>query len=420
MLRITPTSRRKTAKGYISTFAMTLAMAGAAVAMTGGLSAPVLAQDYSEEFVNLYQPVADVVNAADGDIASVAAQFPAVIAAAQTPDDQFAIGNLILIAGNKATNPAWQRQGLELQVASGKVPPENLGQFNWFIGNIAFQMEDYAEARAALQAAADNGWTQDDPTGLIAETYFAQDNAPAAVDYITRQADARAASGGEVPQQWLLRGLQGAYDMDMLDEATDLAVMLVTHHNSQQNWINGLQVINAVGEFDDDARLDLLRLLRLTDAMTVRREYIRYIEAADPRIMSNEVSAVLAEGLAAGELEADEPYYLEVKGIVDGRTESDREDAPDMVAEARAEADGNGAMDAGDVLYSIDDFAGAEEMYALAIEKGGVDAETALTRLGITQVRQGKTAEAQATFAQISGARVPIAKMWSVYAATQG
>jgi hypothetical protein len=420
MLRITPHSSRKTVKRHISKLAMALALVGGAITANGGFSAPVMAQDYSKEFVDLYQPVANVVNAVDGDVRSVSGQFPAVIAAAQTADDKFAVGNLILIAGNKTTNPAWQRQGLELQIASGKVPQANLGQFNWFIGNLAFQMADFPAARAALQAAVDNGWTQDDPTGLIAESYFSEQNDQAGVAYILRQAAAREAAGGEVPEQWLLRGLQAAYNRNMLAEATDLSVLLVTHYNTKQNWINGLQVVHAVGEFDDQARLDLLRLFRVADAMTDRREFIRYIEAADPRIMSNEVSGVLAEGLAAGHFETTEPYYLEVKEIADGRMASDRQEAPDLVAEARTDADGNAAMDAGDVLYSIRDFAGAEEMYALAIAKGGVDTNVALTRLGISQARQGKSAEAQASFSQVSGARVPVARMWGAYAATQG
>ena len=70
---------------------------------------------------------------------------------------------------------------------------------------------------------------------------------------------------------------------------------------------------------------------------------------------------------------------------------------------------------AGDVYLSLGSWAEAEEMYALALQKGGVDRDRTLTRLGIAQAQQGKKAEAKATFAQVGGARVPVARMWSAF-----
>lgn len=419
MFRTFRTARRKPAKKFTSAFAMAIALAGgSALASTAFVSAA-QAQEYTDAFVELYQPAADVVNAEGGDVATVSSQFPAIVSAAVTPDDQFAAGNLLLIAGNKANNTQWQRQGLELQLASGKVPPESVGQYSWFVGNLAFQMEDYAAARQALLKAVDAGWTEQDPSGLIAETYFTTNDAAGGVAYVLETANARLASGAPVPERILLRSLQATYDQELLDESTELSSLLVTQHTNETNWTNALQVVNALGDFDAGARLDLLRLMRLTGALTDNSEYVRYIESADPRIMSNEVGDVLAEGLAAGEFDAGDTYYVEVKGIVDDRMTTDRADAPELVADARASASGRDALSAGDVLYSLDDYAGAEEMFAMANTKGGVDANTALTRLAIAQIRQGKYAEGVATLEGVSGVRAPIAKMWSAYAQTK-
>ena len=71
------------------------------------------------------------------------------------------------------------------------------------------------------------------------------------------------------------------------------------------------------------------------------------------------------------------------------------------------------------MLYSLDDFAGAEAMYALSVEKGGADTAAALTRLGMAQVRQGNFAGAQAALAQVTGSRAPVAQMWAAYARSQ-
>jgi hypothetical protein len=55
-------------------------------------------------------------------------------------------------------------------------------------------------------------------------------------------------------------------------------------------------------------------------------------------------------------------------------------------------------------------------MYQIALTKPGVDAPRVLTRLGIAQTDLGKTAEAQANFAKVTGIRAPIAALWAAYA----
>lgn len=387
-----------------------------AMALAGGVAfaSPALAQDYSKDFVAAYQPVATVVNAEGGDIASVSGQFESLVAISDSADEQFAVGNLILSAGNKAKNPAWQRRGVALQLASGKVPPESVAQYQWILGNLAFQAEDYAAARAALEAAVAAGWTQEDPTALLAETYYAQDDVAGGIAYVTGQVEQRRAAGGEVPEQWLLRGLQAAYQADLVEPSTRMALLLVQDRPSQTHWTNALQVINAIHEFDPDVRLDLLRLMRETNTLSNRAEFIRYIEAADPRIMSNEVEDVLAAAVQAGELSSGDDYYREVNSIVQTRKAADRNEADAFFTEAQTKP--NTALGAGDVLYSLDDFARAERVYAIAAERGN-DPQAALTRMGIAQVKQGKYAEAIETFGRVTGPRQVVAQAWAAYAA---
>lgn len=412
-------TRRKPVKSLASAFALALSLAGGAAISTAAFAPAVAAQEYSKDFIAAYQPVADVVNAPDGDVAAVRSQFPTIVSLIKSPDERFAAGNLILAAGNKLEEPALQRQGLELQLESGKVDPSAVGQYQWFVGNLAFQMEDYAAAREALQAAVNAGYNDDgDPTGLMLETYFAEGNAQAGVNRVIEAANQRVQQGGEVPQQWLLRGLQAAYDNEMTDAANELSLLLVENHPSERNWTNALQVVGALNDFEPQPQLDLLRLMRHTDVMSNRAEYARYIENADPRIMANEVEDVLEEGLAAGQFEPDDSYYVEVKSIVDSRVAQDREDAPGLVAEAEAGEDAESAMIAADVLYSLDNFAEAERLYRMAAERGA-DRDTALTRVGMAQVMQGKYAEAQETLAQVSGQRETIAELWAAYAAQQ-
>ena len=76
---------------------------------------------------------------------------------------------------------------------------------------------------------------------------------------------------------------------------------------------------------DGPVQLDFLRLMRAADALTQRAEYVRYIEEADPRVMSNELDDVLAEGVMAGHFDTsgdtstDEAYAVDDTYSLDGR-----------------------------------------------------------------------------------------------------
>lgn len=425
MLRRSPSARRTAVRGFGSAITLAIALAGGAAVVTAATAVPAAAQrsgrntapqpQNSEPFVNAYQPLADIVNAPAGDFASVKPQVPALVVTIQTPDDRNAAGQLILSLGTKLSDVALQRQGLELIVASGKADPAQLGQMHFFIGNLAYDAKDWPAARAALQAAAAAGYTETDPEPLIAETYFGEGQAAPGLAFLKTLVEKRTAAGQQVPESWLIRGLQVAYQARLGEQATDWSAKLVAQSPNQLNWQRALQVVGAVNTLDAQAQLDLLRLMLVTDAMKERTEYVTYIEAADPRIMSNEVSRVLDAAVQAGVITRGEDYYEEIKRVVDERAPQDRRDAPGLASEARSAASGSDAQNAGDVFLSLGSWTEAEEMYALALQKGGVDRDRTLTRLGIAQAQQGKNAEASATFGQVSGARAAVARMWTAY-----
>jgi len=425
MLRRFPSARRTAARGFASAVTMAIALAGGAAVVTAATAGPAAAQrsgrnnapqpQNSEAFVKVYQPVADAVNAEGGDLAAAKAQVPGIVAAISTPDDRNAAGNLILMLGNKLKDSQLQRQGLELMVASGKTDPAQLGQFQFFIGSLAYDAKDWAGARTALQAAMAAGYTQDDGEPMIAETYFGEGQAPQGLAFLKSLVDKRTAAGQAVPEAWLTRGLQVAYQNRLTDQATEWSARLVGQSPSKTNWQRALQVVNSMHDLEPQTQLDLLRLMLVTDALSERAEFVSYIEAADPRIMANEVARVLDAGVQAGVFSTSDEYYGEVRRIVDQRAPEDRRDAPGLATEARGAANGAAAQNAGDVFLSLGSWAEAEQMYALALEKGVPDRDRVLTRLGIAQAQQGKKAEAKASFEQVGGARVPVARMWTAF-----
>lgn len=412
-------ARRPSGRGLATAMALALGAVGAIVAPAAHAQEPARAAqgkpNYSPEFVKVYQPVAAVLTAQGGDLNAAKAQIPAVVAAVKNADDRNAAGNLILQIGTKLNDRALQRQGLEAMLASGLTPAAQVGQFQFLIGGLAFDANDFAAARTALEAAQAAGFQDASLPGMLAESYFKGGQSAQGLTYLKGAIAKMKAAGTPVPESWARRGLQVAYESKMAAEANEWAALLASTAPNPTNWGAALQVVGALNQFDAQARLDLLRLMALTGSMTQRNEYLAYVQAADPRLMSNEVNKVLEAGLSKGVLTAGDPDYADAKRVADQRAAADRADAPKLAAEARTAASGSSALNAGDVYYSLGDFAQAEQMYQLAVTKGGVDKDKALTRLGIAQAQQGKNAEAKSAFAQVSGARAPIAQMWQAY-----
>ena len=408
-----------------SSLALAMAMTGAAVTGTAVFAPAAMAQEkpsYSEQFVGVYSPVAALTQGEAPNFEAARAQLPAVEAAIQNADDRYAAGNLYLVTGNRLSDGTLQRRGLELMLASGKVEPERVGQFQSFVGNLALNAKDYPAAERALQAAIAAGYMPAEaatdilahPQTQLLQIYLLNDEGGKAISAVQQ----RLTAGEDLPERWIQLGLQGALDTQNNAAAGDLAAALVAGYPTEKNLGLAQQIAISMNDFAKPAELDLLRLMRESGSLNQKAQYQRYIEDADPRIMSNEVVDVLAEGLREGHFTSSDPYYVEVKQIVDQRMASDRREVDGLVRDADNGA-GRDALAAADVLYSLDDFARAETYYMMAADKGGVDAGTALTRAGIAQYKQGKYAEAQATFDRVSGNHAPVAKLWSAYAATK-
>jgi hypothetical protein len=169
--------------------------------------------------------------------------------------------------------------------------------------------------------------------------------------------------------------------------------------------------------FQNQEQIDLLRLMARTNSFSEARDYIEYIQAADPRRLPAEALKIVNMGLAAGKLQMSDPFVADAKSMSSARIAEDRASLVAMERDARgANATAATAMAAGDAFLSHDNAVKAEEMYKIALTKPGVDAPRVLTRMGIVQIDQGRFAEAQATFAKVTGARVPIAQLWSAFA----
>ncbi|MEO5597131.1 MAG: hypothetical protein ABIQ66_00785 [Novosphingobium sp.] len=342
----------------------------------------------------------------------------AVFAAVSVPDDKMLAGQLAVNVGTIAQDESLQRRGVQAMIDSGKLPADELPKMYFYIGQFSFNAKDYPAAVTAYKTAIDGGYHANDVDVSLAEAYLLGNQTQAGLAQIQKAIDLRAASGTPAPESWYRRGLQMAYKAKMYDAAAAFARNEVAVYPTPENWEAAVGMLRLVGKYQAQESLDLMRLMARTNSMNQSNDYAEYLQAADARRLPGEVLKVLNAGVAAGKLSTTDVFVTENRTIAQGRLAADKSAMPALERDARA---GNSTaatvMAAGDVFLSYDDPVKAQEMFTLALTKPGVDTPRALTRLGIAQTDAGKYAEAQATFAKVTGLRQPIAQLWSVYAA---
>ena len=366
------------------------------------------------------QQIAAARAAVSAAIAPETAQLDQAFAAIENEDDRFLAGTLAVNLGSIAGDASLQRKGVKAMLASDKADPESVPRFNSIAGQLAYQAGDYAEAHKYLQLAVDAGFTENNSEVLLAEAYIADNKTSQGLSVLKNALAARKASGSLAPEAWYRRGLATAYKAGMLDETADFGALLITDYPQPANVGVAVTILREVGDFASQETLDLMRLMARTNSYAEGRDYIEYIEAADPRRLPGEALDAIEAGLAAGKLDASNTSVADWRSQAKGRIAGDKASLASYESDARkasaTEATVTGAADA---LLSYKEPAKAEELYMIALGKPGVDTARVLTRLGIAQVDQGKYGAAQETFGKVTGKRASIAKLWQAYAASK-
>ena len=371
---------------------------------------------YSKEFAAAYTPFATKLKAG-GDLAPLRAELAALHATAQTPDDKYTAGQVTVSLGVKLNDRALQRQGGEMMIDSGSTlsGADRAAQI-WSIASMAYEDKDWATARSRAQQAVAAGFTGDADL-MIAESYFAENQAAAGVEALDKAIAKKIAAGQPVPDSWLKRGLALSYNNKLGPAASKYAAMYAQYYPSASSWGDAIGVARNFNQYRDQELLDIMRLAQRAGAMRSGDDYLDYISAADARRLPGETQRIIQAGIAAGLLSGSDDFVNQAKTIAAGRIAADTADLPKIAREARLpNATATTLMAAGDAYLSYQKPAEAEEFYTLALTKPGADTARVLTRLGIAQLDQGKTAEAQANFAKVEGARQAMARLWALYA----
>ncbi|AWW74804.1 hypothetical protein CD351_10250 [Erythrobacter sp. KY5] len=377
---------------------------------------------YSDAFRAAYVPLDEAMKAEGGDITSMRAQFEQLAGVLNTSDEKIAGGGLIFNAGIRLQDRPLQLLGMENMLASGKVPAEQAGRYNFIAYQLSNEARDYAKARRYLQGAIDNNFTTDTINAsslriAMAESFFADNDLTSGFNYLQDAIADRKASGQPVDEQWYRRGVTVAYENQVVPTVYDFVTMWISDYPSSTNWRDAINVARNLNNYEGPEILDLFRLSRRVGALTEASDYDYYVEAADARRLPREVKDVIDEGMAAGIVSSGNLFITEALETATGRIQSDRADLPALERDAMAADAGlRTVVAAGSAFLSYDEFGKAETFYQKALGMAGVNTNEALTRLGIAKLGLGKYDEARTTFGRVTGNRESIAKLWIAYA----
>jgi hypothetical protein len=386
-------------------------------------SAPKFDPKLSKEFRNAAQPFQKALAAKD--FAAAQAALPAVEAAATTPDEKYYVGQFKIGLGQGLNDQKLLLSGLmdSLNSGSAGVAPDR-GRFSWIAGQQAFQAKDNQNALKYLLAAKEAGHVVQDanqqPTRdldiMLAETYVRLNQVPQGLQVLEQAIEAEKAAGRKASPSWYSRAASIAYQAKMPAEVAKWTRLQVEAYPTAENWRTALVIFGDANRFDDQTQLDLMRLQRFAGALAGERDYYEYAHLADKVGLPGEAQAIVEEGKAKGAYNASSKAINEIGTLAAGKTAADKASLPGSEKSAAAAANGRSALATGDAYFGYGNYAKAAEMYRLAVQKGGIDANTANLRLGMALAKAGQAAEAKQAFAAVTtGPRQQIAQFWSLW-----
>lgn len=356
------------------------------------------------------------------DFAGANAKLPGLEALVKNEDEKFFLSNLRLtVAANLKDDPA-TIAALDALIANPKTDPANLGQYNFFRGDLVLKQKKAADALPYLMKARELGYA---PNGtnlnlLIAQAQFDAGQLDAGVASIDTAIKAEEAAGRKAPVAWYKFSADRLYRGGKKAEASAWLVRQMAAHPSNDGWrpillIYMEQARDKGVAMDADLELDVRRLMRAAKAMGGENDFYQYADLAQRRGLPWEAKAVIEEGRSAGKIQASTAEINELYRLATLREKAEGALSAEEKG-ASAAANGVAAKNLADAYLGSRQYAKAAEFYRVALQKGGVDAALINTRLGIAHAMLGQKAEAKAAFGAVTGGqRAEIARFWSIW-----
>lgn len=409
----------------------------AALLATGGLSpAPAAAQ--APRALDLtrdeQRAVAALQQAAAGtDRAAQDQALAAARAAARGAPGRYAVAQYQFRIGRQRGDVAMQTQAAEAMIESGQVTPDEAPGLVAFLAGRALGGRDRSKTDRLIarlvelqpgSGAALADYAQYTASQLVsARGPAATAIRTNAIALFQRAFAADRTAGRASPESWYLRALALAFDgarppvadPSFAPAALAFARELVAAHPSPANWRDALAVYRDLTT-DPALDLDIRRLMRAAGVLAGERDYMGFAESLAAAGQVGEARAVIDEGLRANMVETARLAPALATRIAPRAVTAGRAALPGLRAGAQA-GTGARARAAADAFYGHGQYADAAALYALALQKGGEDANLVNLRLGASLALAGQRPEAEAALRLVAGPRADLAQFWLTWLA---
>ncbi|HLZ79688.1 MAG TPA: hypothetical protein VKQ09_10140 [Sphingomonas sp.] len=412
---------------FASTTALALALALGAVAVTGATPAAAAKKadtaasgkrNFSPAFAKAYQPLQAALTA--GDMAAAKAALPAAQAAATTDDDKFQVALVTYQIAQKTNDQAGAAAAVDAMLASGKAPPELQTQLLTAQAQAAFNAGKFADADRAFTQLVQQKPNDPDTLISLAAVKSREGRNADALPLVDQAIQAKKAANQPVDEDWYRRALSISYDGKMPAQTIKYGQQMVDAYPRADIWRLALQTYRDTSHLDQQVDLDTLRLMRAANALAGERDYYEYANMALNKGFPGEAKAVIDHGTSSNMVDskslATSKALAEIKAIAGPKIAGDKAELPALDKRARAAADGKQALLTGDVYLGYGQYAQAVELYKVALQKGGVDANVTNLHLGEALAQAGQKADAAKALGAVTGANQPLAQYWAIWA----
>lgn len=284
---------------------------------------------------------------------------------ANSRDARHALALYELEIGNRRGDDAMRAGALDALIASQRTGRDRLAGHLAARGQIAYRAGDFEAAGRLWARLAELTPSDPDVFANLAQVRLAQKDAPGAMDLLTRAIAARAALGQAASEGWYRQRLSIVQQGNLVAPGIDAARALVSTYPTPENWRAALVVYRQLVVPEEALEIDLLRLMRHVGVLAQAAEYHRMAQLLSQSGEPREAKAVLDEGMKRGLLDAEASPTREIIAEVDR-----------AVAKARNES------------------AARPEL---------PNKDGAQVRLGMSRLRVGERAEAEAAFRSAAG-----------------
>lgn len=349
------------------------------------------------------------------DAAALQAALTEAQASASTPDDKYLVGFYQLQLGILGKDQALQGQGLDVMLESGLTPAENIGVYNFYSGNFAYGAKNYTKAIQRLEAAKAAGSTEAALAPMLMDSYLNAGQIDKGWEIAQAGIASARAVGTKPSEELFVRPAQAFQKANRTNEMLDVLTMRVQDYPTPATWRNTLYILLQQSGGDKELNLDILRLMRATNSMTQRPEYLEYAGLATEAGYPGEVVALIKHGQNSGAIPKTDAHF---GGILESQTPRATADAAAVAADATKPAtlsNPKAARATADALVGNGDAAKAIPLYQAALAASPTDAVIQY-RLGVAQALAGQSDAAVASFAKVQGNRQRLAQLWTVRA----